>query len=203
MSSSHQNMTGFSSISSPHFNHTSSHFAQNMLIEDDISLDFLDSETLSRQVKVYRAEYYKALDINRELIAENEALHEKLRNQGHCSTHIETISNLSRKLNEYESIIIPKLKEEIRKYRDSVMGNLLHGNDNNPHLPGSRTKTHSSVVRAREFESPDDIRKKRSGENSIEQIQVNNSYTPNKGLVNSPKQGGHGVVEASVDLTLQ
>ena len=84
-------------------------------------MEFLDSESLVRQVKVYRAEYYKALDINRELIAENESLHEKLKSHTHCSAHIDTISNLSRRLNEYESVIIPKLKEEIKKSRDQSM----------------------------------------------------------------------------------
>lgn len=36
-------------------------------VDDELSLELLDNETLLRQVKIYKAEYYKALNISREL----------------------------------------------------------------------------------------------------------------------------------------
>lgn len=38
--------------------------------DDELSLELLDTETLLRQVKIYKAEYYKALNMNRELKSE-------------------------------------------------------------------------------------------------------------------------------------
>jgi hypothetical protein len=43
-------------------------------LDDELSLELLDNETLLRQVKIYKAEYYKALNMNRELRAENKML---------------------------------------------------------------------------------------------------------------------------------
>lgn len=88
-------------------------------LDDDLELELLDTETLLRQVKIYKAEYYKALDLNKELKFENKTLKEKLRDAGRCSAHIDTISSLSRRVDEYENYVIPRLKEEIKKVKDN------------------------------------------------------------------------------------
>lgn len=88
-------------------------------LDDDLELELLDTETLLRQVKIYKAEYYKALDLNKELKFENKILKEKLRDLGRCSAHIDTISSLSRRVDEYENYVIPRLKEEIKKVKDN------------------------------------------------------------------------------------
>ena len=45
---------------------------------------------------------------------------EEIRNASHCSSHIDLISSLTKKVNEYEGLVIPKLKDQIRSYRDQL-----------------------------------------------------------------------------------
>ncbi len=87
-----------------------SYLSYDSNVEDELSLELLDNETLLRQVKIYKAEYYKALNINRDLRSEIKMLHEKLKAQNNCTSHIETISYLSKKVDEYENSVIPRLK---------------------------------------------------------------------------------------------
>ena len=77
---------------------------------EDISPEFLDNETLYTQVQIYKCEYYKALDANRNLKYELCQLEEELRNVNNMSSHLDMLSNLTKKVTDYETIIIPKLK---------------------------------------------------------------------------------------------
>lgn len=65
-----------------------SYLSYDSNVEDELSLEMLDTETLLRQVKIYKAEYYKALNINRDLRSEIKLLYEKLKTQNTCASHI-------------------------------------------------------------------------------------------------------------------
>ena len=93
---------------------------------EDLPLNAQNGEHLLTQIQIYKSEYYKALDSNRMLQAEIYQLEEELRSSSHCSTHINAISNLTRKVSDYEEVVIPKLKAEIRKYRDELNSKARH-----------------------------------------------------------------------------
>ena len=77
---------------------------------EDLPLKVQDSEHLFTQIQIYKSEYYKALDSNRMLQNEIYQLEEELRNSSHCSTHANAIASLTRKVHEYEAVVIPRLK---------------------------------------------------------------------------------------------
>ena len=80
-------------------------------------MDILGDENLYSQVQIYKSEYYKTLDLVKKLKGKIYILEEELKKTRHCSAHIDSISNLNKKIGTYEAVIIPKLKDQIRKYR--------------------------------------------------------------------------------------